>query len=80
MRVLGAGDGEPLRVVSRRGQIVLPARSSSALQPGTVFIPFHFREAAAILLTNDALDPWGKIPELRFSAVRIERARAGGRA
>jgi formate dehydrogenase major subunit len=42
------------------------------LQPGTIFIPFHFREAAANLLTNDALDPYGKIPEFKFSAVRIE--------
>jgi formate dehydrogenase major subunit len=43
------------------------------VQRGSVFIPFHFREAAANVLTNDALDPYGKIPEFKFCAVRIER-------
>jgi formate dehydrogenase major subunit len=42
--------------------------------PGSVFIPFHFREAAANALTIDALDPYGKIPEFKFCAVRLERA------
>jgi formate dehydrogenase major subunit len=40
--------------------------------PGSIFIPFHFREAAANVLTVDALDPYGKIPEFKFCAVRLE--------
>jgi len=59
-------------VRSRRGAIRLPARSSPAVTPGSVFIPFHFREAAANVLTIDALDPHGKIPEFKYCAVRIE--------
>ena len=59
-------------VVSRRGSIRLEARASRAVTPGSVFIPFHFREAAANVLTVDALDPDGKIPEFKFCAVRLE--------
>jgi formate dehydrogenase major subunit len=59
-------------VRSRRGAIRLPVRASAAVTPGSVFIPFHFREAAANVLTIDALDPFGKIPEYKFCAVRIE--------
>jgi formate dehydrogenase major subunit len=59
-------------VHSRRGTIHLPARASRAVPPGSVFIPFHFREAAANVLTIDELDPHGKIPEFKFCAVRIE--------
>jgi formate dehydrogenase major subunit len=59
-------------VRSRRGAIRLPVRISDAVPVGSVFIPFHFREAAANVLTNDELDPHGKIPEFKFCAVRIE--------
>jgi formate dehydrogenase major subunit len=59
------------QVVSRRGQIVLHVRVSHRESRGNVFIPFHFREAAANLLTNDAIDPVGKIPEFKFCAVRL---------
>ena len=45
---------------------------STAVTRGSVFIPFHFREAAANMLTNDALDPYGKIPEFKFCAVRLD--------
>jgi formate dehydrogenase major subunit len=65
-------DGALVTVRSRRGAIRLPVRASQAVQPGSVFIPFHFREAAANVLTIDALDPFGKIPEFKFCAVRIE--------
>ena len=65
-------DGQEVTVRSRRGAIRLPARASAAVSPGSVFIPFHFREAAANVLTTDALDPHGKIPEFKFCAVRIE--------
>jgi formate dehydrogenase major subunit len=64
---------ETVTVRSRRGAIHLPARASDAVMPGCVFIPFHFREAAANLLTIDELDPYGKIPEFKFCAVRLER-------
>src|SRR5262249_10513074 len=63
LSALGAVDGASVTVRSRRGAIQLPARASDRVQRGSVFIPFHFREAAANVLTNDALDPYGKIPE-----------------
>jgi formate dehydrogenase major subunit len=68
----GIAAGRVVTVRSRRGAIRLPARSSQAVPPGSVFIPFHFREAAANVLTLDELDPYGKIPEFKFCAVRIE--------
>jgi formate dehydrogenase major subunit len=64
---------ETVTVRSRRGAIRLPARASDSVMPGCVFIPFHFREAAANVLTIDELDPYGKIPEFKFCAVRLER-------
>src|SRR5215207_806670 len=77
-RAIGVADGDFVRVRSRRGSIELRARLSHRDTPGTCFIPFHFREAAANLLTIDEIDPFGKIPEFKFCAVRIERA--GGAA
>jgi formate dehydrogenase major subunit len=69
---LGVADGGVMTVRSRRGAIQLPLRANRAVTPGSVFIPFHFREAAANVLTIDELDPYGKIPEFKFCAVRIE--------
>ena len=74
---LGATDGQPVKVSSRRGTITLKASASDAVAPGSVFIPFHFREAAANLLTIDELDPFGKIPEFKFCAVKVERMTDG---
>ena len=71
---LGLADGSPARVTSRRGTIVLATRYSYRESRGSCFIPFHFREAAANLLTIDEIDPFGKIPEFKFCAVRIEPA------
>jgi formate dehydrogenase major subunit len=71
---LGLADGELARVTSRRGSIVLEASYSYREARGNCFIPFHFREAAANLLTTDEIDPLGKIPEYKFCAVRIEPA------
>jgi formate dehydrogenase major subunit len=71
---LGIADGEFARVSSRRGSIELEARLSHRETPGSCFIPFHFREAAANLLTIDEIDPVGKIPEFKFCAVRVEPA------
>ena len=71
---LGLADGDTVRVTSRRGSIELALRLSHREQLGNCFIPFHFREAAANLLTIDEIDPFGKIPEFKFCAVRIDPA------
>jgi formate dehydrogenase major subunit len=71
---MGVAEGELVRVTSRRGSIELAARLSHRDTPGTCFIPFHFREAAANVLTIDEIDPIGKIPEFKFCAVRVEAA------
>jgi len=71
---LGLEDGDLARVRSRRGVIELAAKVSHREARGNCFIPFHFREAAANLLTTDEIDPVGKIPEYKFCAVRIEKA------
>jgi formate dehydrogenase major subunit len=71
-RRLGVADGAWVRVRSRRGEIELPARVARRTPAGSVFIPFHFREAPANVLTIEALDPHGKIPEFKFCAVAVE--------
>jgi len=72
---LGLADGDLARVTSRRGSIELEVKVSHREARGNCFIPFHFREAAANLLTIDEIDPFGKIPEFKFCAVRIEPGR-----
>ena len=73
-RALGVADGDLVLVSSRRGEIVVRARVSGATAPGTVFMPFHWAEAAANRLTSAvALDPVSKIPEFKVSAVRIRK-------
>jgi len=71
----GIRDGDPVRVESRRGKIFLRALVTEKTSVGLVFIPFHFAEAAANLLTNDALDPQAKIPEFKACAVQVFPAR-----
>jgi formate dehydrogenase major subunit len=71
---LGVASGDEVTARSRRGAVRLPCRVSTASAVGACFIPFHFREAAANLLTIDELDPHGKIPEFKFCAVAVERA------
>jgi formate dehydrogenase alpha subunit len=73
--MLGIADGQAVRVASRRGAIVLRAAVSEKTSAGVVFIPFHFAEAAANLLTIDALDPQAKIPEFKACAVSVFPAR-----
>ena len=74
-------DGRPIYVESRRGRIRALARVTDAVPSGLVFVPFHFREAAANLLTHhDKLDPSSKIPELKMCAVRLENPAARKRA
>jgi formate dehydrogenase major subunit len=72
---LGLKAGDAVTVQSRRGELCLRARQDDGTPIGSVFIPFAYHEAAANLLTNAALDPFGKIPELKFCAVRL---RPGG--
>jgi formate dehydrogenase alpha subunit len=69
---LGIRDGERVRVSSRRGSIELVAKVTERVPQGTVFIPFHFGDQAANVLTNPALDPVSKIPEYKACAVRVE--------
>jgi formate dehydrogenase major subunit len=68
---LGVEEGERVEIESRRGKIQLVARLTTREIRGAVFVPFHFREAAANLLTIDELDPDGKIPEFKFCAVKV---------
>jgi formate dehydrogenase major subunit len=69
---LGIKAGDMVRVTTRRGTIELAARQDDAIPDGMVFIPFAFVEAAANLLTNPALDPFGKIPEFKYCAAKVE--------
>ncbi|MEU6521290.1 molybdopterin oxidoreductase family protein [Streptomyces sp. NPDC046924] len=72
---LGAAEGDPLAVVSRRGRAVAPARITAAIRPDTVFMPFHWAgEGRANTLTHPALDPVSRMPEFKVCAVRVERA------
>ncbi|MBK8739260.1 MAG: formate dehydrogenase subunit alpha [Betaproteobacteria bacterium] len=68
---MGAAPGAVITVASRRGRVTLYARADDGTPEGAVFIPFCYYEAAANLLTNPALDPFGKIPEFKYCAVRI---------
>ncbi|KUN39576.1 nitrite reductase [Streptomyces longwoodensis] len=70
---LGAAEGDPVAVVSRRGRAVAPARITTAIRPDTVFMPFHWPgEGRANTLTNPALDPTSRMPEFKVCAVRLE--------
>ncbi len=73
---LGIAAGDLMRVSTRRGSIELAAREDDAIPDGVVFIPFAYVEAAANLLTNPALDPFGKIPEFKYCAARVEKVTA----
>jgi formate dehydrogenase major subunit len=71
MAVLGLQPGDYVTVESRRGTVSAHARMDAGTQRGSVFMPFAFVEAAANMLTNPALDPFGKIPEFKYCAVRV---------
>ena len=77
---LGVGNGDRVRVKSRRGEIEIAALVTPVVQPGTVFIPFHFAESPANALTNTAVDPQSQISELKVCAVRVERVESGAPA
>lgn len=72
LRHLGVAPGGMVRLTTRRGSIEIMARADRAVSEDMVFVPFAYVEAAANVLTNPAVDPYGKIPEFKFSAVRVE--------
>ncbi len=74
LRKLGVEPGGYLTLTTRRGSVTVMARADRAVAPDNVFLPFAYVEAAANILTNAALDPYGKIPEFKFSAVKVEKA------
>ena len=73
LKLMGIEPGEMIRLTTRRGSIEIMARADRAIAENMVFIPFAYVEAAANILTNSAIDPYGKIPEFKFSAIRIEK-------
>ena len=77
LRQLGVEPGGMVRLTTKRGTVVVMARADRAVATDMVFLPFAFVEAAANILTNSAVDPYGKIPEFKFSAVRVERVSEG---
>ena len=73
LALMNIAAGEQVRVASRRGEVLIMARADRDVPEGMVFIPFCFHEAPANKLTNPQLDPYGKIPEFKFCAVRVEK-------
>jgi formate dehydrogenase major subunit len=71
---LGMAPGDDLTITTRRGAITLKVRTDPGMPEGMVFVPFCYGEAAANLLTNPALDPYGKIPEFKYAACRLVSA------
>jgi formate dehydrogenase major subunit len=72
LRKLGVVQGGMVQLTTRRGSVMLLARADRAVAEDMVFLPFAYVEAAANLLTNSAIDPYGKIPEFKFCAVKVE--------
>ncbi|MDN5940151.1 MAG: hypothetical protein L0H83_16015, partial [Salinisphaera sp.] len=73
---IGVGEGDYLSVTSRRGNVIVEARITTDVSPGSLFMPMHFREAGANALTAPEVDPDGKIPDFKFVAVKMARAEA----
>jgi formate dehydrogenase major subunit len=73
MKKLGIIAGEMITVETRRGSISIMARADKAVSDGMVFVPFAYVEAAANILTNPQVDPYGKIPEFKFAACRVSK-------
>ncbi|MBA4782167.1 MAG: formate dehydrogenase subunit alpha [Rhizobiales bacterium] len=76
LRALGVTPGDMIEVSTRRGKVTIMARADRAVSEDMVFMPFAFVEAAANVLTNPQLDPFGKIPEFKFSACRVSAVTA----
>ncbi|UAB89513.1 formate dehydrogenase subunit alpha [Ruegeria sp. SCSIO 43209] len=73
LKLMGIEPGDMIRLTTRRGSIEIMVRADRAIAEDMVFIPFAYVEAAANILTNSAIDPYGKIPEFKFSAIRVEK-------
>ena len=80
MREQAITPGEMVAISTRRGTVHLKARSDREVTPGMIFIPFCFAEGPANMLTNPQLDPFGKIPEFKFCAARVEKLSAAAAA
>ena len=73
LRQMEIEPGDMIQLSTKRGSVQVMVRSDRAVAPDMVFLPFAYVEAAANILTNSALDPYGKIPEFKFSAVRVDK-------
>jgi len=76
-RGLDIATGDYVRVTSRRGSLLSRVRITERVQESMVFMPLHFEEAAANLLTSPAMDPISKTPEYKVCAIRLEKVAAG---
>ena len=74
-KALDIKNKEMVKAITRRGEIMIGARVTKDIKKGVVFMPFHYAECAANLLTNNALDPVASIPEFKACAVRIEKVK-----
>jgi len=72
---LEISSGENVEVITRRGKVTTPARVTGSIEKGWLFMPFHFRESPANMLTNDALDPTAKIPEFKVCAAAVNKTK-----
>ncbi len=77
MAQLGVSAGDVITIQSRRGEVGIHVRRDDGMPRGVIFIPFAYYEAAANLITNPALDPFGKISEFKYCAVKLAK---GGKA
>ncbi len=77
LRAMGVAPGDMIEIATRRGAIRIMARADRAIAEDMVFVPFAYVEAAANVLTNPQLDPYGKIPEFKFAACRVAKAGDG---
>ncbi len=73
IKSMGFKKGQKVKVKTRRGDIVLKIREDIEMKKGMIFVPFCFQEAPANILTSAQLDPYGKIPEFKYSAARVEQ-------
>jgi anaerobic selenocysteine-containing dehydrogenase len=72
-KALGLADGQRVKVVSRRGEVTAKLKITPVSPPGVISMTFHFAESPTNVLTNPAVDPVAKIPELKVCAVRVEK-------
>jgi formate dehydrogenase major subunit len=71
LEAMGGRPGDVITITSRRGEVALYARADDSSPRGAIFVPFCYYEAAINRLTNSALDPFGKIPEFKYCAIRV---------